>query len=88
MSDIFSFLITILINGEISRVAVDVKSGYLDPDDVKSCYREKGIEAKLRALVPLHIYHPKHDKGFKIIDVLRINTVVSINQTRDLQEGK
>lgn len=88
MSDIFSFLLTLLINEEVVRVAVDIRSGYIEPDSVRFYYREPETETKIKALIPLHIFDPSNDKGFQVIEVTRISTVVSINQTKDLQEGK
>lgn len=85
MSDIFTFLVTVLVNNiDFRKVAVEIKSEYIVPDEVKY-YRETRIREKLVKLLPLHIYNPKHDDSVLILDIIPIDSMSPFAKTKELQ---
>jgi len=47
-----------------------------------------GMNEKIKALIPLHIFNPKYKKDFSVSEATRIEGVVQIDRTIEVQEGK
>lgn len=85
MSDVFSFLIAFLVDGkDYYKVAIDIKSGYIPSDQVQY-FREPEIESQIKKLIPLHVFNPQYNTGFRIVEVTRLDAVVSIEKTTHIQ---
>ena len=84
MSDISVYLLMLLVDGSLNRIAIEVKNGYLDSDEMQY-YNEPDIKNKIVELVPLHIFNPLYSKEIKFLEVTRIDALVSLEKTEHIQ---